>query len=134
MVVWVCFMLRNLIGVLKPDSSFGLLLTDSWIKLTQLRSLTNSVTLLLKKMGRLYRSFPGRSPYCQHFQWNVCSTAIDHSFYITLSTCLRGKRHCREDSLWEIIGASCCSKRSAIQALRERSNKAQYYLRLSPSL
>lgn len=67
MVIWVCFMFRNLIGVLKPDPSFGLLLTDSWIKLTQLRSLTNSVTFLLKNMARLYSSFPGRSPYRQRF-------------------------------------------------------------------
>ena len=134
MVIWVCFMLRNFIGVLKPDPSFGLLLTDSWIKLTQLRSLTNSVTFLLKKMARLYCSFPGRSPYRQHFQWNVCSTAIDHSFCITLSTCLQGKRHSREDNLWEIVGASCCLKRSAIQALRDQRNKVWHYLRLSPSL
>ena len=34
MVIWVRFMFRNLIGILKPDPSFGLLLTDPWIKLT----------------------------------------------------------------------------------------------------
>lgn len=82
MMIWVRFMFRYLIGILKPDPPLGLFLTNPWIELTQLRPLTYSVAFFLKKVTRLYRSFPGRSPYRQHFQWNVWSTAIDHSFYI----------------------------------------------------
>ena len=67
MMIWVRFMFRYLIGVLKSDPPFGLLLTNSWIKLTQLRPLTYSVASFLKKLTRLCRSFPGRSPYRQLF-------------------------------------------------------------------
>lgn len=81
MMIWVRFMFRYLVGILKSDPPFGLFLADSWIKLTQLRPLTYSIAFFLKKVTRLYRSFPGRSPYRQHFRWVVWSTAAYQSFY-----------------------------------------------------